>query len=412
MVTEIPGPRSRELHERRAAAVASGVGSVLPVYVAAAGGGVIVDVDGNSLIDLASGIAVTSVGNSAPEVVRRVTDQVAAFTHTCFMVAPYEGYVEVCETLARLTPGDHAKKAALFNSGAEAVENAVKIARAHTGRDAVVAFDHAYHGRTNLTMAMTSKNMPYKHGFGPFAGEVYRAPMSYPFREASDITGAQAAARAIDVIEKQVGVDNLACVVIEPVLGEGGFVVPAEGFLPALSSVVHGQRSRVRRRRDPDRDVPHRRVVRLRARGRRTRSRHGREGDGRRPAARRGGRSRRDDGRAARRRPGRDVRRQPGRLRRSPRRDRDDGAAGPQRCRTPDRADDGHSPAGAGREGPRHRGRPRTRSDARDRAGAARHHRAGPAARPGRSAPAATRRACSPSPAAPTATCCASCPRS
>ncbi len=235
LVTEIPGPRSRELHARRQAAVASGVGSVLPVYVAAAGGGVVVDVDGNSLIDLASGIAVTSVGNSAPEVVARVTEQVAAYTHTCFMVAPYEGYVEVCEQLARLTPGDHAKKAALFNSGAEAVENAVKVARAATGRDAVVVFDHAYHGRTNLTMAMTAKNMPYKHGFGPFAGEVYRAPMSYPFREASPLTGAQAAARAIDVIEKQVGADNLACVVIEPVLGEGGFVVPAEGFLPAIA---------------------------------------------------------------------------------------------------------------------------------------------------------------------------------
>jgi 4-aminobutyrate aminotransferase/(S)-3-amino-2-methylpropionate transaminase len=235
LVTEIPGPRSRELHERRVAVVASGVGSVLPVYVAAAGGGVIVDVDDNSLIDMASGIAVVSVGNSAPEVVRRVTDQVASFTHTCFMVAPYEGYVEVCEALARLTPGDHAKKAALFNSGAEAVENAVKIARAHTGRDAVAVFDHAYHGRTNLTMAMTAKNMPYKSGFGPFAGEVYRAPMSYPFREPSEITGAEAAARAIDVIEKQVGAGNLACVVIEPVLGEGGFVVPAEGFLPAIA---------------------------------------------------------------------------------------------------------------------------------------------------------------------------------
>ena len=235
LVTEIPGPRSRELQERRTAAVASGVGSVLPVYVAAAGGGVIVDVDGNSLIDLASGIAVVSVGNSAPEVVQRVTDQVAAFTHTCFMVAPYEGYVEVCEALARLTPGDHAKKAALFNSGAEAVENAVKIARAHTGRDAVAVFDHAYHGRTNLTMAMTSKNMPYKHGFGPFAGEIYRAPISYPFREPTEISGAEAAARAINIIEKQVGADNLACVVIEPVLGEGGFVVPAEGFLPAIS---------------------------------------------------------------------------------------------------------------------------------------------------------------------------------
>ena len=233
VVTEIPGPRSQELHARRAAAVASGVGSVLPVYVAAAGGGVVVDVDGNSLIDLASGIAVTSVGNSAPEVVRRVTEQVAAFTHTCFMVAPYEGYVEVCEKLAALTPGDFAKKTALFNSGAEAVENAVKIARVHTGKDAVAVFDHAYHGRTNLTMAMTAKNMPYKNGFGPFAGEVYRAPMSYPFRDG--LSGADAAARAIDVLEKQIGAENLACVVIEPVQGEGGFIVPAEGFLPAIA---------------------------------------------------------------------------------------------------------------------------------------------------------------------------------
>jgi len=151
------------------------------------------------------------------------------------MVAPYDGYVEVCEQLGELTPGDHAKKAALFNSGAEAVENAVKIARVHTGRDAVVVFDHAYHGRTNLTMAMTAKNMPYKHGFGPFAGEVYRAPVSYPFREPTPISGAQAAARAIEVIDKQVGADNVACVVIEPVLGEGGFVVPAPGFLGALA---------------------------------------------------------------------------------------------------------------------------------------------------------------------------------
>ncbi len=220
LVTEIPGPASRALHERRTAAVA-------------AGGGVVVDVDGNSLIDLASGIAVTSVGNAAPEVVSRVTDQVAAFTHTCFMVAPYDGYVEVCERLADLTPGDHAKKAALFNSGAEAVENAVKVARVHTGRPAVVVVDHAYHGRTNLTMAMTAKNMPYKQGFGPFAGEVYRAPMSYPFRDGLD--GRTAAARAIDVIDKQVGAGNVACLVIEPVLGEGGFVVPAPGYLATLA---------------------------------------------------------------------------------------------------------------------------------------------------------------------------------
>jgi 4-aminobutyrate aminotransferase / (S)-3-amino-2-methylpropionate transaminase / 5-aminovalerate transaminase len=234
--TEIPGPRSRELLERRAAAVASGIGTVLPVFVERAGGGVVVDVDGNSLIDLGSGIAVTSVGNAAPEVVRRVTEQVEAFTHTCFMVAPYGGYVEVCERLAELTPGSHAKKSALFNSGAEAVENAVKIARVATGRDAVAVFDHAYHGRTNLTMAMTAKNLPYKAGFGPFAAEVYRAPMSYPFREPAAITGEQAAARAIGVLESQVGAGQLACVVVEPIQGEGGFVVPAEGFLPALAA--------------------------------------------------------------------------------------------------------------------------------------------------------------------------------
>ncbi|HTW13520.1 MAG TPA: 4-aminobutyrate--2-oxoglutarate transaminase [Nocardioides sp.] len=234
LVTAIPGPASLERLDRKKAVVADGVGTTLPVFVVAAGGGILLDVDGNALIDLGSGIAVTTVGNSAPSVVRRVSEQVAAFTHTCFMITPYDGYVDVCEQLAELTPGSHAKKSALFNSGAEAVENAVKIARAATGRDAVVVFDHAYHGRTNLTMAMTAKNMPYKHGFGPFAGEVYRAPMSYPFRDG--LSGAEAAARAIDVIEKQVGATNLACVVIEPIQGEGGFVVPAPGFLPAIAA--------------------------------------------------------------------------------------------------------------------------------------------------------------------------------
>jgi 4-aminobutyrate aminotransferase/(S)-3-amino-2-methylpropionate transaminase len=246
LVTEIPGPRSREKFARRAEHVARGVGTTLPVFVEAAGGGVLVDVDGNSLIDLASGIAVASVGNSAPHVVERVVDQVRAFTHTCFMVTPYDGYVDVCERLAELTPGDHEKRSALLNSGAEAVENAVKVARAFTGRSAVAVVDHAYHGRTNLTMAMTSKSMPYKHGFGPFAGEVYRAPMSYPFREPvtadGPISGAAAADRAIDVLEKQVGATNLACLVIEPILGEGGFVVPAPGFLPRLRewTAAHG----------------------------------------------------------------------------------------------------------------------------------------------------------------------------
>jgi 4-aminobutyrate aminotransferase/(S)-3-amino-2-methylpropionate transaminase len=236
LVTEIPGPRSQEKLARKKQYVADGVGNTLPVFVEAAGGGVILDADGNTLIDLGSGIAVTTVGNAAPAVVARVQEQVAAFTHTCFMVTPYDGYVDVAAALAELTPGDHAKKSALFNSGAEAVENAVKIARVATGKDAVVVFDHAYHGRTNLTMAMTSKNMPYKSGFGPFAGEIYRVPMSYPFRETAGIKGEDAAARAIDQIEKQVGAENLACVVIEPILGEGGFVVPADGFLPALAA--------------------------------------------------------------------------------------------------------------------------------------------------------------------------------
>jgi 4-aminobutyrate aminotransferase / (S)-3-amino-2-methylpropionate transaminase / 5-aminovalerate transaminase len=236
LVTEIPGPRSREKLARKKQYVADGVGTTLPVFIEAAGGGVLLDTDGNTLIDLGSGIAVTTVGNAAPGVVSRVQDQVAAFTHTCFMITPYDGYVDVAVALAELTPGDHAKKSALFNSGAEAVENAVKIARVATGKDAVVVFDHAYHGRTNLTMAMTAKNMPYKNGFGPFAGEVYRVPMSYPFRETEGIKGADAATRAIDQIEKQVGAENLACVVIEPILGEGGFVVPADGFLPALAA--------------------------------------------------------------------------------------------------------------------------------------------------------------------------------
>ena len=241
LVTELPGPRSRALMERRAAAVSAGVGGTMPVFAERAGGGVIVDVDGNSLIDLGSGIAVTTVGNAHPRVVERVQRQVADFTHTCFMVTPYSGYVEVCEALNRLTPGDHVKRSALFNSGAEAVENAVKIARAYTKRQAVVVFDHGYHGRTNLTMALTAKNMPYKQSFGPFAPEVYRMPMSYPFRDGPH-TGAEVASWATSKMEKEIGGANIAAIVIEPIQGEGGFIVPAPGFLPALKAYAeqHG----------------------------------------------------------------------------------------------------------------------------------------------------------------------------
>jgi 4-aminobutyrate aminotransferase/(S)-3-amino-2-methylpropionate transaminase len=239
LATEIPGPASLALARRRAAAVSASVGKTVPVFAARAAGGIVEDVDGNRLIDLGSGIAVTTIGSSAPRVVDAVRAQVADFTHTCFMVTPYEQYVAVAEQLNQLAPGSGEKRSVLFNSGAEAVENAVKIARAYTRKDAVVAFDHAYHGRTNMTMALTAKSMPYKSGFGPFAPEIYRAPLSYPYRDglidkemATD--GEMAARRAIDVISKQVGADNLAAIIIEPIQGEGGFIVPAEGFLPAL----------------------------------------------------------------------------------------------------------------------------------------------------------------------------------
>ena len=233
--TAIPGPRSLELMARKTDAVARGIGTTMPVFAVEAGGGVVVDVDGNSLIDFGSGIAVTTIGNSAHRVVAAVRDQVELFTHTCFMITPYEGYVAVAEQLNQLTPGDYEKRSVLFNSGAEAVENSVKIARAYTKKQAVVAFDHAYHGRTSLAMALTAKSMPYKHGFGPFAPEVYRAPMSYPYRDDKQMDGELAAHRATDLIDTQVGSRNLAAVIIEPIQGEGGFVVPADGFLPALA---------------------------------------------------------------------------------------------------------------------------------------------------------------------------------
>ncbi|MGW6423997.1 4-aminobutyrate--2-oxoglutarate transaminase [Nocardia sp. NPDC055053] len=233
IVTTLPGPRSAALADRRKRAVAAGVGSTVPVYAADADGGVIVDVDGNSFIDLGSGIAVTNVGAANPAVAAAVAEQARRFTHTCFMVTPYEAYIEVAEHLAALTPGAHDKRTVLFNSGAEAVENAVKVARLATGKTAVVAFDHAYHGRTNLTMALTAKSMPYKAQFGPFAPEVYRMPTSYPYRDG--LTGDLAARRAIDQIDKQIGADSLAAIIIEPIQGEGGFITPAPGFLPALA---------------------------------------------------------------------------------------------------------------------------------------------------------------------------------
>ena len=234
VATDVPGPRSAALLARRNAALPLGVGTTLPVFAVRAGGGILEDADGNRFIDLASGIAVTTVGATAPRVTAAVAEQLERFTHTAFQVTPYESYVEVCERLNELTPGEHEKRSFLVNSGAEAVENAVKIARYATGRQAVVAFDHGFHGRTLLGMTLTGKAMPYKRGFGPFAPEVYRAAYSYPFRETGDL------ASTIAFLDKTVGADCIAGVVVEPIAGEGGFIVPEPGWLAGLAEWCRG----------------------------------------------------------------------------------------------------------------------------------------------------------------------------
>ena len=237
LVTAIPGPKSLEALKRRTESTSAGLGMAIPVVIERASDAILLDIDGNQIIDLGSGIGVVNVGNTAPRVVDRVIEQVQAFTHTCFTVAPYMGYIEVCEKLNALTPGTFKKKSILVNSGAEAVENAVKIARHYTKRQAIVVFEHSYHGRTNLTMALTAKNMPYKEGFGPFAPEIYRVPMPYAFHwvgNQATITE-DAIEMVTSKIEKEIGAHNVAAILIEPIQGEGGFIVPPKGFLPALS---------------------------------------------------------------------------------------------------------------------------------------------------------------------------------
>lgn len=232
LVTEVPGPRSRALHERKAAIVPRGVAGGLPIYIDHAEGSWLYDVDGNRLLDLGCGIGVTMVGHHNQRVIDAASAQLNRFTHTLFGISPYEGYLRLAERLAEKTPGDHAKKTMFVNSGAEAIENAVKIARAHTGRRAVASLDHAFHGRTNLTLAMNHKAVPYAVGFGPFAPDIHRVPNSYPFRDG--LTGAEAAARTIAYLEQRVGAADLAALVVEPIQGEGGFIVPADGYLPTL----------------------------------------------------------------------------------------------------------------------------------------------------------------------------------
>src|SRR3954470_4336955 len=238
LVTEIPGPKSTEWFARRATAVPAGVANLHSVVTARASGAIVEDVDGNRLIDFATGIAVLNVGHTAPEVVAAVQKQAELDTHTCFHVTANEPYIELAERLNALTPGDFAKKTMFANSGAEAVENAVKIARSATGRDAVVVFDHAFHGRTLLAMSLTAKVMPYKQGFGPFAPEVYRLPFAYPYRcptgGTEETCGESCLAYAIDEMDKHIGAENIACVILEPIQGEGGFIVPGAGFAAGL----------------------------------------------------------------------------------------------------------------------------------------------------------------------------------
>ena len=239
VLTAIPGPKSQALHQRRLDAVSAGAGAALPVYIESAHGAILVDADGNQLIDLGAGLGVTTIGHTNAGVVAAVQEQVTKLTHTLFTLTPYENYVQVCELLNKHTPGNFKKKSVLFNSGAEAVENAVKIARKATRKNGIVVFDHAYHGRTNLTFSMNFKSAPYGNGFGPTAANIQHVPMSYPYRDPQGLTGAEAAARAITYIEKRVGVEDLAAIVIEPIQGEGGFIVPAPGFLKALSDWAH-----------------------------------------------------------------------------------------------------------------------------------------------------------------------------
>jgi 4-aminobutyrate aminotransferase/(S)-3-amino-2-methylpropionate transaminase len=211
----------------------------MPIFADRASGGIVVDVDGNSFIDLGGGIAVLNVGSSAPLVVEAVTEQVRRFTHTCFQVTGFEEYITLAERLNAIAPGPDEKRSFFVNSGAEAVENAVKIARSFTGRQAVVVFDHAFHGRTLLTLSLTAKAMPYKSGFGPFAPEIYRVPFSYPYRcaagAAPENCGEACADMAIAAMDKQIGGNRIACVLIEPVLGEGGVIIPGDAFLPRLA---------------------------------------------------------------------------------------------------------------------------------------------------------------------------------
>jgi 4-aminobutyrate aminotransferase/(S)-3-amino-2-methylpropionate transaminase len=233
LVTELPGPKSVALQQRRERSVSRGAGTLANIYMDRGAGAILVDVDGNQLIDLGCGIGVTTIGHAHPDVAAAAATQAGKLTHTLFTVTPYENYVRVAEKLAQITPGDFEKHSILVNSGAEAVENAVKIARKFTGRRAIVSLDHAFHGRTNLTMAMTYRPWPERAGMGPFPGEIYSVPTSYPFRDG--LSGPEAAEKTIDYITTHIGATEIAAFFVEPIQGDGGVVIPAPGYFARIA---------------------------------------------------------------------------------------------------------------------------------------------------------------------------------
>jgi 4-aminobutyrate aminotransferase / (S)-3-amino-2-methylpropionate transaminase / 5-aminovalerate transaminase len=240
--TEIPGPRSRALMARREAAIPRGPASATPVFAARAEGATIEDVDGNRYLDFAGGIGCLNVGHRSPRVLSAIREQLEKHLHLCFAVTPYEGYVAVAEKLNALAPGNFPKKSILLNSGAEAIENSIKIARAYTKRPAVICFEDAFHGRTLLAMSLTSKTHPYKAGFQPFASDIYRIPYAYPYRSAPGATSAEFAHHLEDAFKRLVAPESVAAVIAEPVLGEGGFVIPPLDYFKLIQNICrkHG----------------------------------------------------------------------------------------------------------------------------------------------------------------------------
>jgi len=239
--TSVPGPKSQELMRRREAAVPRGIYHATPIFAARAEGATVEDVDGNRFIDFAGGIGVLNTGHRAPAVVAAIRRQVDAFLHTCFSVAPYENYIAVAEKLNAITPGKFAKKTILVNSGAEAIENAIKLARAYTRRPAVICFEDAFHGRTMLTMSLTSKTHPYKAGFEPFAADIYRVPYAYCYRCSYSLKYPSCdvfcARHLEDTFKRVVAAETVAAVIAEPVLGEGGFVAPPAEFFGFVQDI-------------------------------------------------------------------------------------------------------------------------------------------------------------------------------